>query len=145
MRLIYLVRTEPHPSLPLRATEGSWGFDIRNYHTEIFVPKQVKIVKSGWELAEPLPEDVMLLVLPRSSLFLKYGLIMPNSPGLIDRDYTGDISLLLLNLKDETINIESGTRLGQLMFTHGEKVEFKVVDLITQNHPERGGFGSTGI
>jgi dUTP pyrophosphatase len=84
-----------------------------------------------------------MLVLPRSSLGLKFGLILPNSPGLVDADYAGPIGILVHNLRDEPVTVPAGTRVAQAVF-----VELKFPRLIEGGAADprrtRGGFGSTG-
>lgn len=84
-----------------------------------------------------------MLVFPRSSLPLKYGLILPNSPGLIDADYSEQIGIIVHNLRDEEVRLDAGTRIAQAVFV---RVEFPALDVTDQDDEgrTRGGFGSTG-
>jgi len=84
-----------------------------------------------------------MLILPRSSLPLKYGLIVANAPGLIDADYTGEIGVIVHNVTDKYVNLESGTRIAQAVFVWlALPPVIEVED--SDAREERGGFGSTG-
>lgn len=142
------VRDEPlQTALPQRATPRSLGYDLYSTEYVVIPPGQTRLMATNLRLAAPPPDDLALLVLPRSSL-IKKGLIIPNSPGLIDPDYTGEIKILLHNIWEQewedagTARIEPGERLGQLLFV---RVELPELDwLAYQERTERGGFGSTG-
>jgi len=84
-----------------------------------------------------------MLILPRSSLPLKYGLIVANSPGLIDADYTGEIGIIVYNIRDKIQHIEAGTRIAQAVFVEAFFPEMVWADAVDER-PDRGGFGSTG-
>jgi dUTP pyrophosphatase len=83
--------------------------------------------------------------MPRSSLFKKKSLILPNSPGLIDRDYCGEsdeIMIQVYNMSDEEVVVEKGEKIAQGLFVKTETIEF--VDMDRPSAKSRGGFGSTG-
>ncbi len=83
-----------------------------------------------------------MLILPRSSLALKFGLILPNSPGLVDADYAGPIGILVHNLRDEPVTLSAGTRIAQAVFV---RLEFPIMEEAEADPGRsRGGFGSTG-
>jgi len=110
-------------------------------------PRETKILPCGFQLAHDLPleetKGLALMVLPRSSLPLKHGLILPNSPGLIDADYAGPLGIIVHNLKDTPVQLPAGTRIAQAVF-----VEIKLPRLVETDAADasrtRGGFGSTG-
>lgn len=126
-------------------TSGSAGFDLFaaiDYNI-LLAPMQTAIVPSG--IAIELPIGYEAQVRPRSGLAFKHGITILNSPGTIDSDYRGEISLLLINLGKESFNILPGMRIAQIIIAKYEKVDIKITEYI--NSTERGikGFGSTGI
>jgi dUTP pyrophosphatase len=84
-----------------------------------------------------------MLVLPRSSLALKFGLILPNSPGLVDADYAGPIGILVHNLHDAPVRVPAGTRVAQAVFAELRFPRLTEEDAADPRRT-RGGFGSTG-
>jgi dUTP pyrophosphatase len=144
---ISLKKLDPAARLPARATSGSFGYDLAVLADETVGPRETRILATGLQLAHDLPlgeaAGLAMLVLPRSSLGLKFGLILPNSPGLVDADYAGPIGILVHNLRDEPVTVPAGTRVAQAVF-----VELKFPRLIEGGAADprrtRGGFGSTG-
>jgi len=84
-------------------------------------------------------------VRPRSGLALKKGLTVLNTPGTIDADYRGEIGVILVNLSSETVIIEDGERIAQLVFCKVEKVNLISVTELGSSERGEGGFGSTGL
>jgi len=144
---IPLKRLHDGARLPARATDGSFGYDLATVTEERVGPRETRVVPVGFQLAANLRADdtkgLAMLVLPRSSLPLKYGLILPNSPGLIDADYAGPIGIIVHNLKDEDVVLPAGTRIAQAVFA---ELHFPDLRETATADPARtrGGFGSTG-
>lgn len=93
-----------------------------------------------------MPDNVAMVVLPRSGLAAKSGVQIVNSPGLIDPDYRGEIVVAVRCHAD--ILIKNGDRIAQGMFTpffSPEKIEFVLPDSLTKTARGEGGFGSTGV
>ncbi|MFQ5550056.1 MAG: dUTP diphosphatase [Gemmatimonadales bacterium] len=132
-------------AVPQRQTSGSFGYDIATVQREEIGPRDTRVVPSGLQLADDLPTGIdclAMLILPRSSLPLKYGLILPNSPGLIDADFSEEIGIIVHNLTDEVVVLEPGTRIAQALFV---RVALPALRETTPNSARgRGGFGSTG-
>jgi dUTP pyrophosphatase len=82
---------------------------------------------------------------PRSGLAFKQGITVLNSPGTIDADYRGELKVLLVNLSDETVIINHGDRVAQMVIAKYERAEFEQVDSLEDTVRGAGGFGSTGI
>ena len=80
-----------------------------------------------------------------SHFALKKGITVLNSPGTIDADYRGEIGIILMNLSDDKVVIESGDRIAQLVFAKVEKVTLEKVEVVNKTERGEGGFGSTGI
>jgi dUTP pyrophosphatase len=81
---------------------------------------------------------------PRSGLAVRHGLTVLNSPGTIDSDYRGEIMVLLVNLGQESVTIERGMRVAQLVVASVTRVHILEVSAIEQTARGTGGFGSTG-
>lgn len=124
-------------------TPGACGFDFAASETVTFAPREFKLIETGTVVE--VPAGHVLLTLPRSSTFKKLGLIQVNSGGVIDHDYCGDgdtIKFPFLNLRDEPVTVEKGTRIGQGLFVQISRADFRVVE--TMGNKDRGGFGTTG-
>jgi dUTP pyrophosphatase len=147
MTEIALKRLDAAATLPHRATPGSFGYDLATLGEESIAGRQTRVLPCGFQLARDLPtsssDGLAMLVLPRSSLPLEYGLILPNAPGLIDADYAGPIGIIVHNLRDEPVTLAPGTRIAQAVFARLELPRLSEVD---DNDPTRTrqGFGSTG-
>ena len=84
-------------------------------------------------------------VRPRSGLALKHGITVLNSPGTIDADYRGEISVLLINLSQEDFVIKDGERIAQMVIARHETLEWQPVDTLDTTQRGTGGYGSTGL
>ncbi|MEX0691732.1 MAG: dUTP diphosphatase [Gemmatimonadales bacterium] len=144
---ISLERLHEAAILPRRATSGAFGYDLATVRDETVAPHETRIVEVGFRLAHDLPRTaeagLAMLILPRSSLSLKHGLILPNSPGLIDADYAGPIGIIVHNLRDTPSALAARTRIAQAVFV---ELRFPTLAETTAVDPTRtrGGFGSTG-
>ncbi len=128
--------------LPKYETKGSFAFDFLARKDIEIKPKEVALIPSN--VIVECPENLALLILPRSSTYRKTGLMFPHSIGLIDRDYCGgedEIMIQVLNFSEKTVKIKKGDRIAQGLFIKTEKIEFEDTDKPT--HDSRGGFGST--
>jgi len=138
------IRASKH-GVPKKASKGSAGFDLRaDIINNITInPGETSLVSTGTSLE--LPDGVCAFVMPRSGLALKRGITVPNSPGLIDSDYRGDICVILRNEGTEPFTIEDGDRIAQLLIVSFITPSFISVDEL--GHSSRGvnGFGSTGL
>lgn len=134
------LRTVPQPEYK---TQGAAGFDLSAAEETRFEPQEFKLVPTGLALATPSHHFLMLT--PRSSLFKRHGLILTNSPGIIDSDYCGDddeILLALFNPTAQPCTLDAGERVAQGVFVRYTTALWQEVDQLTA--PSRGGFGSTG-
>ncbi len=136
----------PHnPDLPLprRATERAAGYDVRSCEEAFDLdPGEIRAVRTG--LAMALPDGVECQVRPRSGLALRHGITMPNAPGTIDPDYRGELMVPLQNLGTESLRIDRGERIGQLIFARFETPTLIEVESLEETDRGQGGFGSTG-
>ena len=141
---ILVWKRHPDAKLPEKSTEGSVGYDLFALEETEIPPRGLVFLRTGLVIkAEP---PFALFVFPRSSLFKKKGLIMPNSAGIIDFDYCGEddeVKIPLLNLTDKTVRIVKGEKVAQAVFI---RVEFPEVIEVSKppSRSSRGGFGSTG-
>lgn len=132
-------------SPPHYATPGSAGLDLRAcvtapLHVE---PGQTTLVPTGMaiHLADP---GLAAMILPRSGLGHKHGIVLGNLVGLIDSDYQGEIFVSTWNRGRETFTINPLDRLAQMIVVPVLQVAFNVVDSFEASHRGAGGFGSTG-
>lgn len=130
--------------LPSYATEGASGMDIRAFISEPIVlqPLQRELVSTGIFLE--IPTGFEAQIRPRSGLAIKQGITVLNTPGTIDADYRGEIKVILINLSNEAITINSGERIAQMVFQKVEMVNFQSVELLQETERGVGGFGHTG-
>ena len=130
--------------LPKYETLLSAGMDLRAYLEEPIVlkPLQRTLVKTG--LFVSLQPGYEAQVRPRSGLALKKGISVLNSPGTIDADYRGEIGVILINLSDSDLKIDSGDRIAQMVIVKHETVSWKSVDKLDDSLRGDKGFGSTG-
>lgn len=132
--------------LPHYATDGSAGMDLRAcLDAAITVaPGQTQLIPTGLALniADPA---LAAVILPRSGLGHKYGIVLGNLVGLIDSDYQGELFISCWNRGHESFTIEPGDRIAQLMFVPVVKAAFEIVEDFTATARGAGGFGHTGI
>ncbi len=130
--------------LPFYATELSAGMDVRAdiAQSVVLEPLQRAMIPTG--LFVELPEGYELQVRPRSGLAAKHGVTVLNSPGTVDADYRGEIKVILVNLSSEPFEIKRGERIAQMVVARHERVEWSVVERLSETERGEGGFGSTG-
>lgn len=131
--------------LPSYATPGSAGMDIRANLQETITlgPLQRYLVPTG--LYIELPHGYEGQMRPRSGLAIKRGLTCLNSPGTIDSDYRGELKVILVNLGNETQQIEHGDRIAQLVINKVEQIDLVQVTALNSSQRGEGGFGHTGV
>ena len=134
-----------HIALPSYATQGSAGLDLRVCLDEALVlqPQQTELLPTGIAIyiADP---NLAAVILPRSGLGHKHGIVLGNLVGLIDSDYQGELKISCWNRNSEPFRIEPGDRIAQLMFLPITRVDFALVDAFDQSNRGEAGFGSTG-
>jgi len=131
--------------MPHYATEGSAGLDMRACIDEPLTvePGDTVLVPSG--LAIHIRDSGLAAVLlPRSGLGHKHGLVLGNLTGLIDSDYQGQVFVSIWNRGRKTYVIEPGERIAQMVFIPVEQVTFNVVDEFDDSDRGEGGFGHSG-
>ncbi|MBN1243289.1 MAG: dUTP diphosphatase [Spirochaetales bacterium] len=108
----------------------------------VLAPGERAAVPTGIRMA--LPPGFEAQVRPRSGLALKQGVTCLNTPGTIDADYRGEVSVILVNLGSDNVVIEDGERIAQLVVAPVSRASFSAVDVLDATRRGEGGFGSTG-
>lgn len=131
--------------LPAYATPGSAGLDLRACIDAPFVlaPGETRMVPTGIAIHVGDP-GYAALVLPRSGLGSKSGIVLGNLVGLIDSDYQGPLMCALWNRSAAPFELQPMERIAQLVIVPVAQVAFKVVDEFAASARGTGGFGSTG-
>lgn len=131
--------------LPGYATEGSAGVDLRACldATLTVQPGETHLVPSGIAVHMADPE-LAAIVLPRSGLGHKKGIVLGNLVGLIDSDYQGQVMISVWNRGGEAVTIEPGDRIAQMVFVPVKRASFDIVEEFEASPRADGGFGHTG-
>lgn len=131
--------------VPEYATEGAAGVDLRACLDEALTitPGETHLVPSGIAVHMADPE-LAAVVLPRSGLGHKKGIVLGNLVGLIDSDYQGQVMISVWNRGSETVTVEPGERIAQMVFVPVRRVQFEVVEDFQTSARGAGGFGHTG-
>lgn len=132
--------------LPAYATAGSAGLDLRAALDAPLVlgPGATALVPSGLaiHIADP---SLCAMVLPRSGLGHRHGIVLGNGTGLIDADYQGPLMVSLWNRSGEAYRIEPGDRIAQLVLVPVVRATLQLVDTFEDSARGTGGFGHTGV
>ncbi|HAZ60027.1 MAG TPA: dUTP diphosphatase [Gammaproteobacteria bacterium] len=131
--------------LPARATPGSAGVDLRALLDAplTLAPGQCELLRTG--IAIHLGrDDLAAVILPRSGLGHRHGIVLGNLVGLIDSDYQGEVMVSCWNRGDAFFTIEPGDRIAQLVVVPVVPVQFHTVDAFTSSQRGSGGFGHSG-
>jgi dUTP pyrophosphatase len=136
-------------ALPSYETIGAVGMDLRaNFKKDLRVSGitlnagQRALIPTGLALA--LPNGFEAQIRPRSGLALKKGVSIVNSPGTVDWDYRGEISVVIINHGAGPFDIMHGDRIAQIVFAPVIRAMFSVVDKLDETKRGSGGYGSTG-
>ena len=105
-------------------------------------PGERALVPTGFSLEIPTGHEGQ--VRPRSGLAVKKGLTVVNAPGTIDADYRGELKVALVNLGSDTVTVERGDRIAQLVVAPVVRVDVIEVDALSETPRGDGGFGHTG-
>jgi dUTP pyrophosphatase len=136
-------RVRPH--LPAYATQGSAGLDLRACLDVPLTlsPGETQLIRTGIaiHIADP---GLAALILPRSGLGHKHGIVLGNLVGLIDSDYQGELMVSCWNRGQAEFTLQPFDRLAQLVIVPVVQAAFRVVDDFDASERAAGGFGSTG-
>jgi len=136
-------RLHEHP--PAYATSGSAGIDLRACidHDIIIQPGQTELIPSGIAIHLNDPHSAAM-ILPRSGLGHKHGIVLGNLVGLIDSDYQGQIFVSMWNRGHQPFTLMPMERMAQMVIVPVLQVQFNIVEEFSQSERGSGGFGSTG-
>ena len=131
--------------LPAYATDGSAGLDLRACveQTITLQPGETNLIPTGIAIHIDDP-TLAAVILPRSGLGHKHGIVLGNLVGLIDSDYQGPLMVSAWNRGQQDFQIEAGDRIAQLVFVPIVQAAFEVVADFAQSQRGDGGFGHTG-
>lgn len=145
MKPIQLKILDARAQAPTYATEGSAGLDLRAVLDAplSLSPGQSTLIKTGLSIhiADP---GLAAVILPRSGLGHKHGIVLGNLVGLIDSDYQGELMVSCWNRGQTAFTIEPGERIAQLVLVPVVRAQFEIVDEFAASQRGEGGFGSSG-
>jgi dUTP pyrophosphatase len=131
--------------LPTYATSGSAGLDLRVCIPESMqiAPQETVLLPTGLSIyiADP---NLAAVILPRSGLGHKHGIVLGNLVGLIDSDYQGELKISCWNRSQDHFTVHPGDRIAQLVFLPVVQAAFSIVDSFSESSRGEGGFGSSG-
>ena len=133
-------------ALPAYATPGSAGLDLRACLEEplLIEPGQTRLIPTGLaiHIADP---GLAAMILPRSGLGHKHGIVLGNLVGLIDSDYQGPLMVSCWNRSQAAYTVQPLERIAQLVIVPVVQAGFRLVDAFEASDRGAGGFGSTGV
>ena len=131
--------------LPAYATTGSAGLDLRAMLKEdtVLEPGQTLLIPTGLSIYIGDP-GLAAMILPRSGLGHKHGIVLGNLVGLIDSDYQGQLMVSAWNRSDTAFTLQPMERLAQLVIVPVVQAQFQVVTEFAASQRGEGGYGSTG-
>lgn len=139
-------KVNPNAKIPTRATEGSAGYDLYACIENEIIIKYNEIVKIPTGIAIGLSDkNLVALIYARSGLAINNGINLPNSVGVIDSDYRGEIIVGLKNNKNVNYKIKPFERIAQMVITPIILPEIVIVDSLDKTTRGDNGFGSTGL
>lgn len=133
-------------AIPDYATQGSAGLDLRAcvHEDTIIAPGETVLIPTGMSIyiADP---SLAAVLLPRSGLGHKHGIVLGNLMGLIDSDYQGPLMVSLWNRSRTEFTVQAGDRIAQMVFVPIVQAQFEIVKEFTESSRASGGFGHTGV
>jgi dUTP diphosphatase len=131
--------------MPATATAGSAGVDLRACLEQAIdlAPGETRLIGTGIAIHLQDP-GLAAMILPRSGLGHKHGIVLGNLVGLIDSDYQGELKVSCWNRSEKTFRIEPGDRIAQLIVVPVVPIEFDVVGEFAESARGAGGFGHSG-
>ena len=132
--------------IPKYQTNQAAGMDIYSANHEKeeirIPPSEYKLIPTGISIG--LPEGYEAQIRPRSGLAAKHGITVLNTPGTIDSDYRGEISVILVNLGKNDFTVLRGMRIAQMIISPVSQFKINIVDELNTTSRGEKGFGSTG-
>lgn len=145
-KTVQVKKLNPDAIFPKYAYELDSGFDLFSMEQVTLLPLSRTLIPTG--LSFNIPEGFEIQVRSKSGLAINLGLIVLNSPGTVDRGYTGEIKVPMFNTNSESVIIEKGMKVGQAVLCPvvcGKFVNFEEVKELNESERGNSGFGSTGI
>jgi len=141
---IYFKKLNDLAKIPTRGSKYSAGYDLyAATDSTVYIPPH-STVKIGTGLAMDIPHGYFGAIFARSGIATKRGLRPANCTGICDEDYKGEYIVALHNDSNETMTIEAGERIAQLIILPYQDLDFIEVDELHKTDRGMGGFGSTG-
>lgn len=138
---LYVKKLSGSAQIPVRGTAGSAGYDLFSAHSHTIPPHQRRVCST--DIAVNIPPGCYGRVAPRSGLTVKHEIDV--GAGVIDRDYIGNVGVVLINHSDKDFRVEAGMRIAQLILESCVEVDVEEVhDDFAATERGSGGFGSTG-
>ncbi|MFA5146360.1 MAG: dUTP diphosphatase [Candidatus Omnitrophota bacterium] len=130
--------------VPCYATAGSSGMDLSaDVESEVTImPGEIKLISTGIYVSIPVGYEAQIR--PRSGLALKHGISLVNTPGTIDSDYRGLLSIIVINHGKDPFTIRRGDRIAQMVINEVIRAEIAVKEELDATERSHGGFGHTG-
>jgi dUTP pyrophosphatase len=139
---VQVLRLDPGMPMLNPAKPGDAGVDLRATGEATLQPGERCLIPTG--LAVAIPEGYAGFVQPRSGMAINKGLGVLNSPGLIDSGYRGELKVIAINLDSQTLKIDRGDRIAQLVILPVPTFRYEEVEQLPGSERGTGGFGSTG-
>lgn len=138
---------DPNSNIEILDKEGN---STGNKMPTIFVARTIEIKPGGRCLIPTglfisLPEGYEAQIRPRSGLAIKQGITVLNSPGTIDADYRGEICVIIANNSNESVRINDGERVAQMVIAKHERAEWEPVEVLDETERGTEGFGHSGV
>lgn len=140
---IDFTKSAPDAQVPEYAHSTDAGADLRSVENVTLEPGERKLTATGVSVA--IPEGYAGFITPRSGMANKTGVTVLNTPGLIDSGYRGELFVNLINHGYETVSIEAGSKIAQLVIQEVVQVSFNEVETLNESDRGSNGHGSTGL
>lgn len=141
---IKFIKYKEHAVAPEYATECSAGCDLRAclQREKMIAPAEIAAIDTG--IGVEIPSGFFGMICSRSGMALKYGIIVLNSPGIIDSDYRGEVRCIMINHSSIPFIIENGMRIAQMIIVPFRSASWIEGAELSGSARGKGGFGSTG-
>jgi dUTP pyrophosphatase len=144
MTELLIRRLHPDAQMPAGAYEGDAGLDLASVEEAVLAPGERRAVATG--LAVAIPDGHAGFIQPRSGLASRHGIMVLNSPGLIDAGYRGELKVVLLNTDPEQpFHIRPGDRIAQLVVLALPRITVSEADDLPPSERAERGFGSSTV
>ena len=142
---VEITRCRSGACLPRYMTEAAAGMDLyARLDSDVILPPGERVmVATGIAIALPLGYEAQIR--PRSGLAAKHGVTLLNTPGTIDADYRGEISVILINHGSDEFVVKDGERVAQMIIAPVSRCRWNLVESLDETSRGSGGFGHTGV